>query len=83
MVGNHFLGFLGDDRARLTPVDVVYYGVALMLLGFLARPMYRVMNDNAGAVGTGTAYIFQMVYPALLVTLLVVVYTTGASGGAR
>ena len=73
---------LFDDRARLTPVDIVYYGVAVLLLGFLAQPMYQVLNDNAGELGTGEAYLFQLVFPALVVTIMVVVYLTGASGGA-
>ncbi|WP_423745095.1 hypothetical protein V5735_03455 (plasmid) [Haladaptatus sp. SPP-AMP-3] len=72
-----------DVRGRLTPVDVVYYGVAVLLLGFLAKPMYLVMNDNGGELGTGTAYLFQLVFPAMVVTVLVVVYVTGASGGAK
>ncbi|WP_049970762.1 hypothetical protein [Haladaptatus cibarius] len=72
-----------DTRGRLTPVDVVYYGVAVLLLGFLAEPMYTVMNDNAGELGTGTAYLFQLAFPAMVVTVLTVVYLTGVSGGAK
>ena len=72
-----------DERARLTPVDVIYYGVALLLLGFLAAPMYTVMNDNAGELGTGTAYIFQLAFPSMVVTIMFVVYLTGASGGGK
>lgn len=73
---------LRDDRARLTPVDIVYYGVALFLLSIFARPIYQVLNDNAGELGTGEALVFQMVFPALVVTLLFVVFLTAASGGA-
>ncbi len=72
-----------DNRGRLTPVDIVYYGVAVLLLGFLAEPMYTVLNDNAGSLDTGTAYLFQLVFPALVVSVLTVVYLTGASGGAK
>lgn len=74
---------LSDTRARLTPVDVVYYGVALLILAFFAGPMYTVMNDNAGQLGTGTAYLYQLVFPGLVATLIFVVYLTGASGGGR
>lgn len=72
-----------DYRARLTPVDVVYYGVALFLLAILAEPMYIVLTDNAHRLGTGEGYLFQLIFPALLLTLASVVYLTGASGGAQ
>lgn len=72
-----------DDRARLTPVDIVYYGVALLLLGFLAEPMYLVLNDQAGELGTGSGLLFQMIFPSLVVTLMFVVFLTGVSGGAN
>lgn len=72
-----------DLRARLTPVDVVFFGVALMLLAFFADPIYTVMRDNASSLGPGEAYLFQMIFPALVVTIMSVVYLTGASGGAQ
>lgn len=72
-----------DDRARLTPVDVVIYGVAFMLLAIFAPMVYTVMRDNAGFLGTGEAYLFQMVVPALIVTLMFVVYLTAVSGGEQ
>lgn len=71
------------DRARLTPVDVVFYGVALLLLAFMAEPMYSTLRDNAGHLGTGEAYLFQMIYPATILTLMSVIWLTAASGGAR
>lgn len=73
---------MGADRARLTPVDVVYYGVAVFLLGILAGPIYTVLDDSSGSLGTAEAYLFQLVFPAMVLTVLTVVYVTGASGGA-
>jgi ABC-type transport system involved in cytochrome c biogenesis permease subunit len=72
-----------DVRARLTPVDVVFYGVALLLLSFMAEPIYTTLRDNADRLGTGEAYLFQLIFPAMILTLISVVYLTGASGGAR
>lgn len=71
------------SRGRLTPVDVVYYGTALLLLSFLAAPMYQVMNDNASSLGAGSGYLFQLVFPAMVITIVSVVYLTGASGGGQ
>jgi len=73
------------NRARLTPVDVVFYGVALALLAFFAEPIYTVMRDSASAghLQTGEAYLFQIIFPALIVTIIIVTYLTAASGGAR
>lgn len=72
-----------DERGRLTPVDVIFYGVALLLMGFLAAPIYSTLNANASSMGTGVGYLFQLVFPALVITILYRVYTTGASGGGR
>lgn len=69
-------------RGRLTPVDIVFYGVAVFLVGQLSVPIYTVLSNNAGEMGTGTAYLFQMVFPGLVMTILIVVYLTGATGGS-
>lgn len=69
------------DRGRLTPVDIVFYGVALFLLGILAGPIYTVLADSAGSLGTGTELLFHMVFPAMILTIMTVVYLTGATGG--
>jgi len=71
-----------DQRARLTPVDIVFYGVALFLLGVMAEPMYTVLTDNAGELGTGAGYVFQLVFPGLVMTIMIVVYLTGVTGGS-
>lgn len=71
------------DRARLTPVDVIIYGVALFLLASLIGPIYTLLDAKAGELSMGTGLLFQMIVPAMLVMLLSVVYLTGASGGAQ
>lgn len=63
-------------RARLTIVDVVYIAVALAAVGFLIGPMYTAMNANVGALDTGPAYLFRMVPAGLVMTLLVITYTS-------
>lgn len=70
-------------RARLTPVDVVFYGVAIFLLAVFAKPIYTVMNDNAGYLGTGEGYLFQLIFPAVILTVMSVIWLTAVSGGAQ
>lgn len=69
-----------DVRARLTPIDVVFLGIAIFILGNLAPPVYTVLADNAGEMSTGAAYVWQLIFPGLIVTILVVTYVTGVSG---
>jgi len=69
------------DRARLTPVDAVFIGVAIFILGNLAGPVYTVFANNTGSMSTGTAYVWQLIFPGLIATVLIVTYVTGVSGG--
>jgi hypothetical protein len=71
-----------DARGRLTPVDIVFYGVALFTAALFAEPWYSTLRGNAGQFGAGEAYIFQLIYPAFLITLMSMVYLTAASGGS-
>lgn len=70
------------DRARLTPVDVVFFGVVIFILGHLAGPVYQILSENSADLGTGTAYMFYMIFPAMILTVLSLVYLTAVSGGA-
>jgi hypothetical protein len=70
-----------NTRARLTPVDVVFIGVAIFVLGNLAPAVYTVLSNNSGELSTGAAYLFQLVFPGLIMTILIVTYVTGVSGG--
>jgi len=70
------------DRARLTPVDVVFFGVVIFILGHLAGPVYQILAENSADLGTGTTYLFQMIFPAMILTVLSLVFLTAVSGGA-
>lgn len=70
------------SRARLTPVDIVYYGVVLTTLAIMAEPIYNALTNNAASLGTSEAYVFQLVFPAAIVTVLTMIYYTAVSGGA-
>lgn len=69
-------------RGRLTPVDVVFYGVAIFILAIMASPIYTLLSQNSGSLQTGEAYLFQMVFPALIGTIMTVIILTAASGGS-
>jgi len=69
------------DRARLTPVDAVFIAVAIFVFGNLAAPVYTVLANNTGSMSTGAAYVWQLIFPGLIMTILIVTYVTGVSGG--
>jgi hypothetical protein len=71
------------DRARLTPVGVVFFGVVLFLLSHLAGPVYQMIEQNSGSLGTAEMLLFRMVFPAMILTVLFLVYATAVSGGAN
>lgn len=73
---------LGDTRARITPVDVVMFAATLAALGFLIAPMLTIVNNNAHHLSTPTGYLFAMIPPALLMTLLIVIWKTAVGGNA-
>lgn len=70
-----------DVRARLTPIDVIFIGLAVFILGNLAPVVYTVFADHADEMSTGAAYVWQLIFPGMIVTILVVIYVTGVSGG--
>lgn len=67
-------------RAQLTIPDMVLTAAALVVLYPLAAAFYKILDANAGELGTGTAYLFQMVVPGLVVTLLVIVFAIAVGG---
>lgn len=70
------------DRARLTPVDVIFIGVGIAVFVFLAEPLYTVMDQQAaaGTLDTPEAYLFQLIPGALVITLMYVMYATAVGG---
>lgn len=70
------------DRARLTLVDVVFLGASIAVLSALVPPLYDLLNQQASQLGTGELYLFQLVVPGIVLTLLVVMLATAATGGS-
>jgi len=62
-----------SDRGRLTPVDVVFFGMAGALVLILGPVFLEVLNDNAGSFSQPTAFLFQLIVPGLLMTLLSII----------
>lgn len=71
---------MNRNRARLTPVDVVLFGVVLFLLSRLAIPVYEVVQGSD--IGTAPGYLFAMIFPAMILTVLSLIFITAVSGGA-
>jgi len=69
-----------NSRARLTIVDALFISVSMAVLGFLAQPLYRILNDSAGSLGTGEAYLMQMIVPGLIVSVLIVTFSVAVGG---
>lgn len=70
-----------NERARLTPVDVVYIAVGLAVLAFLSEPFYTALESSG--LSTDTALMFSMLPPALMTMILYVTYTTSLIGSGR
>lgn len=68
------------SRAQLTIPDLVFAVAALVTLTPLAAAFYSTLDANAGELGTGTAYLFQMVVPGLVLTLLIIVFAIAVGG---
>lgn len=66
------------ERARLTPVDVVYIAVGLAALAFLAEPLYTALDSVE--LSTGATLLFQMLPPALVTMILFVTYRISLIG---
>lgn len=72
---------MGDARARLTPVDIVMLVASVAVLGMLAGPIFSILDQQAGVLGTGPAYLFRMAVPGMVATVLVVTYAIAVGGG--
>jgi len=69
------------DRGQLTIPDMVFFGAALVIIAGLAEPIYDLLNQQAGELGTGAGYLLQMVVPGLLITLLIIFFAIASGGG--
>jgi Na+/melibiose symporter-like transporter len=68
------------ERARLTPVDVIFIAVGLAALTFLVEPMYALLDTSS--LSTGTELMFRMLPPGLVAMLIFVAYRTALIGGS-
>ena len=69
------------SRGRLTPPDIILAGVAALLVTHFAPAMLGLLDSNADSMSPGTVFLFELMVPALLMTILAWVYYTGATGG--
>jgi len=67
-------------RAQLTIPDMVFAVASIVVLYPLAAAFYDVLHANAGDLSTGTAYLFQMVVPGLVVTILIILFAIAVGG---
>ncbi|MCG1002861.1 MULTISPECIES: hypothetical protein [Halobacterium] len=67
-------------RAQLTIPDVVYGAAALLILSALAPVVYQLLNQNAGDFRIGTTMLWQLVVPGMVMTLLIVIFSTAVGG---
>jgi hypothetical protein len=49
-------------------------------LGILGVPIYTLLNANAGAFGTGDAYLFRMIIPGALLGAFVLIFQIAIQG---
>lgn len=67
------------ERGRITPVDVVFFGVAVAALTFLMQPMLTLLGQ--ANLDPSVEYMFVMIPGGLVVSLLWVIYRTSVVGG--
>lgn len=71
------------DRARLTIGDMIYYGATLVFVAPLLVVFLNGLDNNAGQLGVGEAYLFQLLAPVFILTLLAVIWFTAVVGVPR
>jgi len=64
-----------QPRGRLTPVDVVFFGVAAVGLWFLSRTLPPLLASQN--LATSTEYLFVIIPAALTLTILFNIYSIG------
>lgn len=65
-----------DERARLTPVDIAYVGVAVFIFLMLVPSIYELFNLNVASLGQGDAYLLRMIIPGAILAVLAYVMAT-------
>jgi len=72
-----------EQRARLTLVDMINIAVSVAVLAFLGIPFYEILRSQAGDLGAGVELLLQAMVPALLIALLIVIYSVAVTGVSR
>ncbi|RDZ65976.1 hypothetical protein C5B90_06410 [Haloferax sp. Atlit-12N] len=68
------------SRGRITVPDVVYTTATLAFVGALAPVFYDGLDANAGQLGTGEAFLFQLIGPLLALVLMSVIWFKATRG---
>lgn len=75
---------MSPDRARLTPVDVVFFLVGVAILGALGPIYLDQMSQNLFQATPATAWFARLLIPTILLTVLALVYVNARQGvGSR
>jgi len=72
-----------DTRGRITIVEIVTSVFALGFVAALWPVVQGALESNLGLLSPGTAYLIQLLLPAMLLVLLTVVFVTANAGGGR
>jgi len=75
--------FRDDTRGRITIVEIVTSVFALGFVAALWPVVQGALESNLGLLSPGTAYLIQLLLPAMLLVLLTVVFVTANAGGGR
>lgn len=71
------------DRARLTPVDVVFFLVSIVMLGALAPVFLDFLSQNAYQATTPQVWLLRLLLPTIALTVLALIYTNAVEGFQR
>lgn len=72
-----------SDRARLTPVDVVFFLVSMGVMGALAPIYLYFLDQNAYQATTPQVWLLRLLLPILTLTILALIYTNAVEGFQR
>lgn len=70
-------------RGQITIPDIVFFAAAFVVLAGLVPVLYRVLNEQAPNLGTGTVMLYQIIVPALVVTVLLVFFAIAVGGAGQ
>lgn len=71
---------MAGDRGRLTLPDLIFILMGLAYLGALVPVFYTMLDQNIGSFDTGTALLFQVFIPLLIIVFLTHYYVKAVGG---